>query len=171
MASSVLSDFRPANQLESTSFLIHEDLEHAYKLQIKAQEIQKSIDKALSDLEQELRPLRQEIQNLMEARDRIITEHVQGGCKQDGAFYLKETSKPKLVLDGDLFAEKYPEEFEMLWREIGTSKFKPSKSDAAKVLTSYQIEKCCKQQGEFKYTVDWDPHHKSIPEKGGDVEC
>ena len=150
-------------------YVLHEDLEHAYKLQLKADEIQKQINKSLSDLEQELKPLREEILSLLSARDRIVSEHQQADKTQEGAFFVKQVARPTERLDSDLFAETYPDEFESLWKEIGISKFKPSKADAAKVLTSYQIEKVCKPAGESKFVVDWDPR-QGMPNKTGTVE-
>jgi len=167
MAQSIL--FTPASELPREEYLVKESLKNAFTYQTKAEDIQKEIDKSIAELEKELAPLRDDIKSLLEARDRIIEDHLLSDVKQEGAFFVEEYAKPRQVIDADLFAEKYPEEFDILVRKHAARKFKPTKDDAAFVLTSYQIEKICKPQGTSKYRVGWDIR-TGMPEKAGTVE-
>ncbi len=102
--------------------------------------------------------LQKEIESLQEQQALIIEDHINAGITEEGPFSIKKKVSKRETLDPDAFAEKYPEEFGELWRELGQAKFKPSKTDAAKVLTSHQIEKICKKSESVTYSIDWDMH-------------
>ena len=135
MASSLL-DFVPATEIPRVTT----KLEDGYKIEL------------------EILALEQKIQDLQARKMMIIEDHVNSGIMVEGPFSVKKTVRSRETLDTDAFAEKYPAEFDALWRELGSMKFKPSKAEAAKVLTSHQIEKVSKKSESVSYSVEWDIH-------------
>ena len=149
-----LADFKPATELVD-KFIVHETLQHAFKLQLKATEIQQAYDARMDEVKSELAPLLDEINELTNTATRIVNEHVTAGKMQDGQFSLQPVSKPRRVLDTGKFREQYQEQFRELFEKIGFEKFKPAKKDAEIVLTKHQIENACVDQGEYRYEVFW----------------
>jgi len=131
-----LSDFITADQVPKVTTR----LEDGYKIEL------------------EILSLQEQIKDLETRKMMIIEDHVNSGVMVEGPFSVKKTVRTREALDPDAFAEKYPAEFDSLWREIGSQKFKPSKADAAKVLTSHQIEKVSKKTESVTYSVEWDLH-------------
>lgn len=107
--------------------------------------------------------LKKKLARLEEEREQIIEEHVNSGVMQEGPFSVKKTVRKRAALDTALFAEKYPAEFQELWQEIGQTKFKPSKTDASKVLTRHQIEKISTVSETVTYDIDFDIHQGAEP--------
>ncbi len=159
---STLSDFITADQVDT--FVTHESLKHAAKLQEKAQDILNSLEILREEYEERVEPLQQEARQLLETRDRIIREHQAKGVEREGPFSIVVDKKPREVLDDAAFREKYPAEHRAVFDEVGYRKFKASKDDAKIELTSHQIEKICKKQGEYTYRIDTDLR-SLIPEK------
>ncbi|MCK9592815.1 MAG: hypothetical protein M0Q91_12500 [Methanoregula sp.] len=110
------------------------------------------------ELDIEICSLQKEIKDREDRKQFIIEEHVNAGVLQDGPFSIKKKVTKRDSLDTEAFAEKYPAEFEELWRKIGQTKFRPSKAEASKVLTSDQVEKICKHTESVTYSIEWDPH-------------
>ena len=105
------------------------------------------------EYDEQITELQRQIKSLEQKREYVIQEHIQAGVMAEGPLSLKAKVTKRESLDVDLFAQKYPEEYRALYQEIGEQKFKPSKQDAAKVLTSFQVEKVCKKTETVNYTV------------------
>ena len=105
------------------------------------------------ELDEQITELQRQIKSLEQKREFIIQEHIQAGVMVEGPLSLKAKVTKRESLDVDAFAKKYPDEFRALYQEMGEAKFKPSKQDAAKVLTSFQVEKVCKKTETVNYTV------------------
>jgi len=165
--STTLSSFVTGDQIGE--FVTHESLKHAAKLQQKAQEIKDKIEILREEYEETVEPLQQEISSLLNARDRIIREHQNRGVECDGPFSIVVDSKPREVIDDAAFREKYPDEHKAVFEKYGYEKFKASKDEASYKLSSYQIEKICKKQGQYTYKIDQDLR-SLMPEKAGEVE-
>jgi len=131
-----LADFVPATEIPR----ITTRLEDAYKIEL------------------EILALQDKITDLQNRKMTIIEEHVNAGETVEGPFSITKKVTKRATLDADKFFETYPDQFASLWQELGQSKFKPSKAEAAKVLTSHQIEKICKHSESVSYSVDWDMH-------------
>lgn len=165
--STTLSQFVTADKIGE--FVTHESLKHAAKLQQKAQEIKDKIEILREEYEETIEPLQQEIRLLLEARDRIIREHQNKGIEQDGPFSIVVDKKPREVLDDAAFREKFPEDHKAVFEKYGYEKFKASKDEAAYKLSSFDIEKICKKQGQYTYRIDQNLR-SLVPEKAGTVE-
>lgn len=111
------------------------------------------------DIDKELVELSRKIKSLEQKRAFVIEEHINAGIIQEGPLSIQKKVTKRDTLDADLMAEKYPELFDRLWEQIGQKKFKPSKTEAALVLTSHQIEKVCKHSETISYSVEFDIHH------------
>ena len=105
------------------------------------------------EYDEQITELQRQIKSLEQKREFIIQEHIQPGVMAEGPLSLKAKVTKREALYVDAFAKKYPDEFRALYQELGEQKFKPSKQDAAKVLTSYQVEKVCKKTETVNYTV------------------
>jgi len=105
------------------------------------------------EYDEHITELQRQIKTLEQKREFIIQEHIQAGVTTEGPLSLKAKVTKRESLDVDAFAKKYPDEFRVLYQEMGEAKFKPSKQDAAKVLTSFQVEKVCKKTETVNYTV------------------
>lgn len=160
-----LSDFQRGESL----FVANESLAHALKLQQKAELLQDEVRSIMEDAEKEAAPLVAEIEMLLAARDRIVNQHQADKVEREGTFYITVDKKPKEVIDVDVFRKEKPKEFKKLFDLMGFEKFKPSKEDASKVLTTFQVEKLCKKQGKTTYKVDQDLRG-IMPEKAAVVE-
>jgi len=105
------------------------------------------------EYDEQITELQRQIKALEQKREYVIQEHLSAGVMVEGPLSLKAKVTKRESLDVDAFAKKYPDEFRELYQEIGEAKFKPSKQDAAKVLTSFQVEKVCKKTETVNYTV------------------
>lgn len=105
------------------------------------------------EYDEQITELQRQIKSLEQKREFVIQEHIQAGVMAEGPLSLKAKVTKRESLDVDAFAKKYPDEFRALYQEIGEQKFKPSKQDAAKVLTSFQVEKVCKKTETVNYAV------------------
>jgi hypothetical protein len=132
----------------------------------RADQIPMTVTSRLEDgfkIDLKIQALLKEIDELTEQKQLIINEHINAGITSEGQFSILTKVKKTSRLDPDRFAEKYPAEFEMLWRELGATKFKPSQKEAAMVLTSFQIEKICNVSESVTHVIDWDPHQGAEP--------
>ena len=105
------------------------------------------------EYDEQITELQRQIKALEQKREYVIQEHLSAGVMVEGPLSLKAKVTKRESLDVDLFAQKYPDEFRALYQEIGEQKFKPSKQDASKVLTSFQVEKVCKKTETVNYAV------------------
>jgi hypothetical protein len=108
------------------------------------------------EYDEQITELQRQIKALEQKREYVIQEHLSAGVMVEGPLSLKAKVTKRESLDADAFAKKYPDEFRALYQEIGEQKFKPSKQDAAKVLTSFQVEKVCKKTESITYTVAYE---------------
>jgi hypothetical protein len=108
------------------------------------------------EYDEQITELQRQIKALEQKREYVIQEHLSAGVMVEGPLSLKAKVTKRESLDVDAFAKKYPDEFRALYQEIGEQKFKPSKQDAAKVLTSFQVEKVCKKTESITYTVAYE---------------
>lgn len=108
------------------------------------------------EYDEQITELQRQIKALEQKREYVIQEHLSAGVMVEGPLSLKAKVTKRESLDVDAFAKKYPDEFRALYQEIGEQKFKPSKQDAAKVLTSFQVEKVCKKTETVSYTVAYE---------------
>jgi len=111
------------------------------------------------EIDKEIVELQRQIKSREQRRAMIIEEHINAGVTVEGPLSIQKKVTKRDTLDAEAFSEKYPDQFFELWREISQAKFKPSKSDALKVLTSFQVEKVCKHTETVSYTVEYDLYH------------
>jgi hypothetical protein len=133
---------------------------------IPANELPQQVITKLQDgfeIDIQIAKLQEQIADLEKQKEVIIQEHLTAGQVQEGPFTLETKVKKIERLDPDLFFQTYPTQFHELFLELGETKFKPSKPDAAKVLTSYQIEKVCKKTETVTHVIKWDPHQGAEP--------
>lgn len=101
--SGLLNECRGAYNAHSKSdeLIVHESLEHAFRLKIKAGEIEQEIKGRHAALDDELECLYNEIKLLNDAKDRIIQEHADAGNLEESGYKLdpivqKQNRKPDM---------------------------------------------------------------------------
>lgn len=87
--SGLLNECRAAYNAKPEEFVIHETLEHAFRLKIKAGEIAQEIKDRHIALDAELEGLYEEIKRLNAAKDRILQEHVGSGTMEEAGYKVK----------------------------------------------------------------------------------
>lgn len=75
--------------MKSEEFVVKEDLQHAFRLKIKAGELEQEIKDRHAALDAELEGLYEEIKRLNEAKERILQEHAEAGTVEEAGYKLK----------------------------------------------------------------------------------
>lgn len=99
--SGLLNECRAAYNAPSDELVIHESLEHAFRLKMKAGEIEQEIKDRHAALDAELEGLYNEIKQLEAAKDRIVQEHVDAGTMEEAGYKVepivqKQNRKPDM---------------------------------------------------------------------------
>lgn len=99
--SGLLNECRAAYNAKPEEFIIHETLEHAFRLKIKAGELAQEIKDRHAALDAELEGLHEEIKRLNAAKDRILQEHVDSGTMEEAGYKVepivqKQNRKPDM---------------------------------------------------------------------------
>lgn len=87
--SGLLNECRAAYNAPSDELVIHESLEHAFRLKMKAGEIEQEIKDRHAALDVELSGLYEEIKQLNDAKERILQEHVDAGMMEEAGYKVK----------------------------------------------------------------------------------
>jgi hypothetical protein len=99
--SGLLNECRAAYNAPPDELVIHESLEHAFRLKMKAGEIEQEIKDRHAALDAELEGLYEEIKRLNAAKDRIVQEHVDTGTMEEAGYKVepivqKQNRKPDM---------------------------------------------------------------------------
>lgn len=99
--SGLLNECRAAYNAPSDELVIHESLEHAFRLKMKAGEIAQEINNRHAALDAELEGLYEEIKRLNDAKERILQEHVDSGMMEEAGYQVepivqKQNRKPDM---------------------------------------------------------------------------
>ena len=125
-------------------------LKEAHEMKQRALEIEAQYVAEIGKLEH----IRLQYTGLQDAADIIIAQAQTLGIHEEGKYKIKTVSKPKRVLDVDLFRNQFPEQFQLLFEAIGFKKFRPSKKDAESKLKTEEIDSVCSNQGNYRYDVE-----------------
>ena len=99
--SGLLNECRAAYNATPDELVIHESLEHAFRLKMKAGEIEQEIKDRHAALDAELEGLYEEIKQLNDAKERILQEHVDSGMMEEAGYKVqaleqKQNRKPNM---------------------------------------------------------------------------
>lgn len=84
-----VAEGKAMKQSSPEEFLVKEDLQHAFRLKIKAGELQQEIQDRHAALDAELEGLYEEIKRLNEAKERILLEHAESGTMEESGYKVK----------------------------------------------------------------------------------
>lgn len=87
--SGLLNECRAAYNATPDELILHESLEHAFRLKMKAGEIAQEIKDLHAALDAELSGLYEEIKQLNDAKERILQEHVDAGMMEEAGYKIK----------------------------------------------------------------------------------